>query len=74
MCTPSRRSVPGVLPDCSEAEEMSMMSSEIWKAVPTASPSRASRSMCAVSAPEKVPPNRPAAAISEPVFSQTTRR
>ena len=45
VCTPSRRSVPGVLPDSSESLAMSMMSSEIWNAVPTIPPSRLSRAM-----------------------------
>ena len=36
--TPSRRSVPGVLPEVSDSEAMSRMSSESWKAEPTISP------------------------------------
>ena len=42
--TPSRRSVPGVLPDSVESEATSMMSSESWKAEPTISPYAASAS------------------------------
>ena len=36
--TPSRRSVPGVLPDSSDSEATSRMSSESWNAAPTFSP------------------------------------
>jgi hypothetical protein len=46
-----------------------MMSSEIWKTVPTIPPRRLSRSICSSSAPENVPPNRPDAAIRQAVFS-----
>ena len=53
---------------------MSMMSSEIWNAVPTMPPSRLSRSICSSSAPENVAPNRPDAAIRQAVFSYTTFR
>ena len=38
--TPSRRSVPGILPDRSASEVTSRMSSESWKAVPIRSPNR----------------------------------
>lgn len=53
---------------------MSMMSSEIWNAVPTMPPSRLSRSTWSASAPENMAPNRPAAAIRHAVFSYTTLR
>ena len=36
--TPSRRSVPGVLPDSGDSDAMSMMSSESWNATPMRSP------------------------------------
>ena len=36
--TPSRRSVPGVLPETPDSEATSRMSSESWKAAPTISP------------------------------------
>ena len=52
--TPSRRSVPGVLPDSAESEAMSRMSSESWKAEPTISPYAASAS----SISGEAPPNR----------------
>ena len=38
---PSRRSVPGVLPDSVDSEAMSRMSSESWNATPICSPKRA---------------------------------
>ena len=69
VCTPSRRSVPGSLPDSSGSLSMSMMSSEIWNAVPTMPPSLPSRWICASSAPEKVAPKVPEAAIRHAVFS-----
>ena len=52
--TPSLRSVPGVLPDSTESEAMSMMSSESWKADPTISPYAVSAS----SISRLAPPNR----------------
>jgi hypothetical protein len=48
---------------------MSMMSSEIWNAVPTMPPSLLSRSIGSSSAPYNVAPNRPEAAIRQAVFS-----
>ena len=56
MSTPSRRSVPGVLPELSECEVMSMMSSLIWNAVPIAAPNRRSDSTCSGVHPENIPP------------------
>jgi hypothetical protein len=53
---------------------MSMMSSEIWNAVPTMPPRRDSRSIWSSVAPENVAPNCPDAAIRQAVFSYTTRR
>ncbi len=47
---------------------------DLTNAVPTASPRRSSRATSSSDAPENVPPNRPHAAISEPVFSHTTFR
>ena len=74
VCTPSRRSVPGTLPDSSGSLSMSMMSSQIWNAVPTIPPILLSRSICSSSEPENVAPNRPDAAIRHAVFSYTTLR
>ena len=54
--TPSRRSVPGVLPDSTESEAMSRMSSESWKAEPTISPYAASASSTSGEAPPKRAP------------------
>ena len=56
MSTPSRRSVPGVLPELSDGEVMSMMSSLIWNAVPIAAPNRCSDSTCSGVQPENMPP------------------
>ena len=54
--TPSRRSVPGVLPDSSVSEPMSRMSSESWKATPTFSPYSVSASSTSRGAPAKRAP------------------
>ena len=54
--TPSRRSVPGVLPDSTESEAMSRMSSESWKAEPTISPYAVSASSTSREAPPKRAP------------------
>ena len=54
--TPSRRSVPGVLPDSSDSEAMSRMSSESWKAAPTISPYAVSASSTSRVAPPKRAP------------------
>ena len=70
--TPSRRSVPGVLPESVEA--MSMMSSEIWKAIPTARPYRRSAAISSSRAPENIPAYRAQVSISAAVFSSSTRR
>ena len=56
VCTPSRRSVPGVLPELSDGEAMSMTSSEIWNAVPMVAPNRRSASTCSGGQPENMPP------------------
>jgi hypothetical protein len=48
--------VPGVLPDWSAGEAMSMMSSEIWNAMPIFSPNRRSASMRSWEAPENIAP------------------
>ena len=74
VCTPSRRSVPGVFPESPLTELMSMMSSDTWKAVPMMSPSLDNRSTSSVVASAAIAPNRPDAAISDPVFSHTTFR
>ena len=52
--TPSRRSVPGVLPDSSDSDATSRMSSESWNATPTLSPYAVSAS----STSSGTPPNR----------------
>jgi hypothetical protein len=48
--------VPGVLPELSDAEAMSMMSSEIWKAMPIVAPNRCSASTCSGGQPENMAP------------------
>lgn len=72
--TPSRRSVPGVLPDWSESLAMSSTSSDSWKATPKTSPNRVSRSTTDSGAPDSSAPNRAEVAISEPVLSASTFR
>ena len=70
---PSRRSVPGVLPDSADSEAMSRMSSESWKATPICSPNARSASIDRrVDAGEHGRRTRPAVAISEPVLSAST--
>ena len=54
--TPSRRSVPGVLPDSPDSEATSRMSSESWKAEPTISPYAVSASSTSAVAPPKRAP------------------
>ena len=68
--TPSRRSVPGVLPVV--VELMSMRSSDSWNTNPISSPNAASASRMLRSAPETMPPKSADAAISEPVLSAMT--
>ena len=53
VATPSRRSVPGVLPDCPVSLTMSSRSSESWKATPIRSPNRVRISATASSAPDE---------------------
>ena len=72
--TPSRRSVPGVLPESSDSLAMSMMSSLSWNATPTRSPNSVSASTVAWSARDMLAPNRADVAISDPVLSATTPR
>ncbi len=71
---PSRRSVPGVLPESVLSLSMSSRSSESWKATPIRSPNRARMSTVASSAPASIAPNRAEVAISEPVLSASTDR
>ena len=70
--TPSRRSVPGVLPDSSVSLAMSMTSSESWKAVPICSPNSVRTASASADTPAIFAPNRADVAISEPVLSATT--
>ena len=62
---PSRRSVPGVLPDWARSLDTSRMSSESWNATPSAAQAVAIRVATLAGAPENMAPNRPAVAISE---------
>ena len=71
---PSRRSVPGVLPDCSNSEAMSKMSSDSWKATPIFSLAEVMVSTTCCGAPASSAPRCPETAISEPVLSATTCR
>ena len=74
MRMPSRRSVPGVLPESSDSLAMSSRSSESWKATPNFSPYVAIASATCGVHPEVIAPIRPAAAISEPVLPSSTCR
>ncbi len=74
MGTPSRRSVPGVLPESPVSLAMSMMSSLSWNAAPIRSPNSLSVSCTSTGAPAILAPNSAAVAISEPVLSATTER
>ena len=51
---------------------MSMMSSEIWNAMPTARPYRRSAAISLRRAPENIPPYRAQVSISAAVFSSST--
>ena len=66
--------MPGVLPDCPVSLLTSRMSSESWKATPSASHAGSMRVTISSGAPENMAPNRPDVAISDPVFSITTRQ
>ena len=72
--TPSRRSVPGVLPDSNDSDAISITSSTNWKATPIFSPKIVSVSLISSGAPETIAPKRAEAAIKEPVLSATTPR
>jgi hypothetical protein len=71
---PSRRSVPGVLPDCADSDATSRMSSESWKATPIFSHAEVSVSTTEDGAPAIIAPNWPDVAIREAVLSATTCR
>ena len=71
---PSRRSVPGALPEVPPSLTMSSRSSEIWKATPTSSPNAVSAATSGSSTPAKLAPNRADVATSEPVLSASTSR
>ena len=70
--TPSRRSVPGVLPDCSDSLATSRMSSDSWNATPRAWQAGVIRRTTSAGASENIAPNRLAVAISEAVLSRIT--
>ena len=72
MATPSRRSVPGVLPDWECSLPMSTRSSASWNATPIRSPKVARVSTVSSGAPDIIAPNLPAVAIREPVLSART--
>ena len=72
VATPSRRSVPGVLPV--RVDVMSMMSSESWNTEPICSPNSRSDSTISAEASETMAPKTAAAEMSEAVLSDTTCR
>ena len=74
VSTPSRRSVPGVLPDCSPDDARSSTSSAIWKATPTFSPKSLTTSAIRWPAPDSSAPKDAAVDTSEPVLSAKTCR
>src|SRR5262249_5740800 len=72
--TPSRRSVPGALPDCAESLATSRMSSDNWNATPRAFEAAVILATTSAGAPANIAPNLPAVAMSDAVLSSTTRR
>ena len=72
--TPSRRSVPGALPDCAESLATSRMSSDSWNATPRACEAAVILATTSAGAPANIAPNLPAVAMSDAVLSSTTRR
>ena len=72
--TPSRRSVPGVLPESPVSLAMSSTSSASWNAVPMRHPNWVRTSVVGSPAPAIIAPRRAETAISAPVLPATTSR
>ena len=72
--TPSRRSVPGVLPVSEPSETRSITSSASWNARPIFSPNRPTTSTTSCGQPDSIAPNRADVAMSAAVLSASTDR